>query len=47
MIGQQVFLSVPSVALIARQRAIDHLHPSEPCKLVAVHQMLQIFFGAP
>lgn len=41
MIGQQVFLSVPSVALISRQRAIDLLHMSEPRKLVAVHQMFE------
>ncbi|MFZ3326056.1 MAG: chemotaxis protein CheC, partial [Methylocella sp.] len=41
MIGQQVFLSVPSVALIARQRAIDLLQTSEPRKLVAVHQMFE------
>lgn len=41
MIGQQVFLSVPSVALIARQRAIDLLQTREPRKLVAVHQMFE------
>jgi chemotaxis protein CheC len=41
MIDQQVFLSVPSVALIARQCAIDLLHVSEPRKLVAVHQMFE------
>ena len=32
---------MPSVALIARQRAIDLLQTREPRKLVAVHQMFE------
>ena len=39
MIGQQVFLSVPSVRLIARARAIETLGKNQPNRLVAVHQV--------
>ena len=39
MIGEQVLLSVPSVDLIARARAIETLGKNEPNKLVAVHQV--------
>ncbi len=38
MVGEQVLLSVPSVELIARLRAIEHLG-KEPNRLVAVHQV--------
>lgn len=41
MIGKQVILSVPSVAMIDRQDAIEILGKSEPSKLVAVHQMFE------
>jgi chemotaxis protein CheC len=41
MIGKQVILSVPSVALIDRQDAIKILGKSESSKLVAVHQMFE------
>ena len=41
MIGHQVMLSVPSVALIDRERAIETLGKSEPNKLVAVHQVFE------
>jgi chemotaxis protein CheY-P-specific phosphatase CheC len=39
MIGEQVLLSVPSVDLIARARAIETLRKNEPNRLVAVHQV--------
>jgi chemotaxis protein CheC len=39
MVGEQVLLSVPSVELIARKRAIETLGKNEPNKLVAVHQV--------
>ena len=41
MIGQQVILSVPSVEMIARARAIELLSKNEPNKLVAVHQVFE------
>jgi chemotaxis protein CheC len=41
MIGKQVILSVPSVELIARTRAIEILRASELNKLVAVHQVFE------
>ena len=41
MIGEQVLLSVPSVDLIARKRAIETLGKNEPNKLVAVHQVFE------
>jgi chemotaxis protein CheC len=41
MIGEQVLLSVPSVELIARKRAIETLGKNEPNKLVAVHQVFE------
>jgi len=41
MIGQQVILSVPSVSLIGRPRAIEILRKSELDKLVAVHQVFE------
>lgn len=39
--GEQVHLSVPSVLLVGRTRAIEILSKSEPGKLVAVHQMFE------
>ena len=41
MIGAQVFLSVPSVELIPRMRAIETLAKNEPNTLVAVHQVFE------
>jgi chemotaxis protein CheC len=41
MIGHQVILSVPSVEMIARARAIELLSKNEPNKLVAVHQVFE------
>ena len=41
MIGHQVVLSVPSVSLMGRQRAIDLLGKNEPGELVAVHQVFE------
>jgi chemotaxis protein CheC len=41
MIGQQIFLSVPSVAMISRQAAIETLSRTEANKLVAVHQVFE------
>jgi chemotaxis protein CheC len=41
MIAAQVFLSVPSVALMARTRAIETLAKNEPNTLVAVHQVFE------
>jgi chemotaxis protein CheC len=39
MTGEQVLLSVPSVDLIPRARAIETLGKNEPNRLVAVHQV--------
>jgi chemotaxis protein CheC len=39
MTGEQVLLSVPSVDLIPRTRAIETLGKNEPNRLVAVHQV--------
>ena len=39
MVGEQVLLSVPSVDLIPRKRAIETLGKNEPNKLIAVHQV--------
>lgn len=41
MIGRQVILSVPSVALMDRQDVIDHLSKCGPSKLIAVHQIFE------
>jgi chemotaxis protein CheC len=41
MTGQQVLLSVPSVELIARSRAIEILGKNELSKLIAVHQVFE------
>lgn len=41
MIGQQVILSVPSVEMIERARAIKILSKNELSKLVAVHQVFE------
>jgi chemotaxis protein CheC len=41
MVGQQVFLSVPSVRLIGRNEAIEILMAAEPNELVAVHQVFE------
>ncbi|HEX4861708.1 MAG TPA: chemotaxis protein CheX [Rhizomicrobium sp.] len=41
MIGQQVFLSVPSVALMERSQAVEVLRKAEPAELVAVHQVFE------
>jgi chemotaxis protein CheC len=41
MIGRQVLLSVPSVDLVSRDKAIEVLRKSEPSKLVAVHQVFE------
>jgi chemotaxis protein CheC len=41
MIGEQVLLSVPSVALVSRTRAVEILSEREPNKLVAVHQVFE------
>ena len=41
MIGAQVLLSVPSVELIPRTRAIETLAKNEPNTLVAVHQVFE------
>jgi chemotaxis protein CheC len=41
MIGQQVILSVPSVEMIGRARAIELLNRNESNKLVAVHQVFE------
>lgn len=43
MVGAQVLLSVPTITLVNRDRAIEILAKTEPSKLVAVHQ---IFEGA-
>jgi chemotaxis protein CheC len=39
MIDEQVLLSVPTVALVTRARAVEILREREPSKLVAVHQV--------
>jgi chemotaxis protein CheC len=41
MIDREVVLSVPSVVLVERSRAIEMLRASEPSKLVAVHQVFE------
>jgi chemotaxis protein CheC len=41
MIGQQVLLSVPTVALMGRDRAVETLGKREPKRLVAVHQVFE------
>ncbi len=41
MIGQQILLSVPSVAMISRAAAIETLSKTEASKLVAVHQVFE------
>jgi chemotaxis protein CheC len=41
MIGKQILLSVPSVALIGRAAAIETLGKAEANKLVAVHQVFE------
>jgi chemotaxis protein CheC len=41
MIGQQILLSVPSVALMGRHAAIETLSKAESNKLVAVHQVFE------
>jgi chemotaxis protein CheC len=41
MIGKQILLSVPSVALIGRSVAIETLSKTESNKLVAVHQVFE------
>jgi chemotaxis protein CheC len=41
MVTEQVHLSVPSVLMIGRERAIEILNKSETSKLVAVHQIFE------
>ena len=41
MVGEQVLLSVPNVALVSPTRAVEILSEREPSKLVAVHQMFE------
>jgi chemotaxis protein CheC len=41
MVGEQVHLSVPSVSLVGRERAIAILEQREAGKLVAVHQTFE------
>ena len=41
MISQEVILSVPSVSLIGRARAVELLGAAEPSQLVAVHQVFE------
>ena len=41
MIGQQVILSVPSVELLGRAKAVEILSQAESSKLVAVHQVFE------
>jgi chemotaxis protein CheC len=41
MVGEQVFLSVPQIALVSRQRAVQILVEREDAKLVAVHQVFE------
>ena len=41
MVGEQVHLSVPNVALVSREQAIATLSEREASKLVAVHQVFE------
>jgi chemotaxis protein CheC len=41
MVGEQVLLSVPTIALVSRERAIEILGQRESSKLVAVHQVFE------
>lgn len=41
MVGEQVLLSVPTVRLVSRERAIEILGESESQQLVAVHQVFE------
>jgi chemotaxis protein CheC len=41
MVGEQVFLSVPGVDLVSRQRAVEILAERATNKLVAVHEVFQ------
>jgi chemotaxis protein CheC len=41
MVGRQIILSVPSVLLVERQRAVEILRGSDLNKLVAVHQVFE------
>jgi chemotaxis protein CheC len=41
MVGQQVILSVPTLSLLGRQKAIEILTAREESKLVAVHQVFE------
>jgi chemotaxis protein CheC len=41
MVSEQVFLSVPSIALVSREQAIDILRQREGSALVAVHQIFE------
>jgi chemotaxis protein CheC len=41
MVGEQVLLSVPHIALVSRQRAVEILVEREDNKLVAVHQVFE------
>ncbi len=41
MVGRQIILSVPSVLLVERQRAVQILRGSDLSKLVAVHQVFE------
>lgn len=41
MVGEQVLLSVPTVALVSRARAVEILNERETRKLVAVHQVFE------
>lgn len=41
LVGRQVLLSVPKVALVSPQRAVELLYEREASKLVAVHQIFE------
>lgn len=41
MVGREILLSVPSIALVERSKAMDILKGAEPNKLVAVHQVFE------
>lgn len=41
MVGEQVHLSVPHIALVSRQRAVEILVEREDAPLVAVHQVFE------
>jgi chemotaxis protein CheC len=41
MVGEQVHLTVPSVSLLTRTKAIEQLSKSENSQLVAVHQVFE------